>query len=414
MDLNPVIVAIPIYFLLIGTELIYTKLRRPDYYGYADTVANISCGIGDQVVGVFAQFLTLGVYQYVFQYHRLWELPQGWASFLLAFVLADLLYYWEHRLSHEINFLWAGHVVHHQSETYNLSVALRQSWFHKFFTFVFFLPLALIGIDTVTFMQAWGLNLLYQFFIHTETVGRLGPLEWVLNTPSHHRVHHGRNPKYIDKNHAGVFIIWDRLFGTFQVEEETPVYGITTPLKSFDPLWANVSHWVSMWQEARGLRWADALKLPFMPPGWRPAYAGGQHPIPQVSRESTPRFVLHTPGSLKAYIVVQFTLLLGYASFFLFAHTGLALWQNALFALGLVWSIVMLGRLFEQSPWLLRLEWIRLPLCLGVLFWPATASLPWLPWVSAGIVLLSAGAVGWLLSQKPSQKAAQVMEGSDA
>ena len=153
----------------------------------------------------------------------------------MLFLGVDCAYYWFHRIAHEYNAPWAGHVVHHSSEDYNLAVALRQGTFQGLFSWVFYLPLALLGFPPAWFAAMTSFDLLYQFWIHTRAIGKLGPLEWVLNTPSHHRVHHARNPKYLDKNYAGTLIIWDRMFGTFQAEEEEPVYGLTKPLEQLEP-----------------------------------------------------------------------------------------------------------------------------------------------------------------------------------
>lgn len=349
MDLSPVVLSIPIYILLIGFELIYTLLKKPDYYRLSDSVTNISCGIGDQIIGVFAKVITLGFYQYLFENYSLISFEPSILSFIILFVAVDFIYYWVHRWSHEINFLWAGHVVHHQSEEYNLSVALRQSWFHKFFTFIFYLPLAFFGFDTLSFVWANGLNLLYQFWIHTEVVKKLGPLEFILNTPSHHRVHHGRNPEYIDKNHGGVFIIWDRLFGTFAEEKKAPVYGITTPLNSWNPVWANVSHWYIMYQEGKHFeKWIDKIKLFIKPPGWRPQYAGGIIQVPCVERSKYRKFKTIAPRSVNFYIFSQYLITVVFTAFFLFNESNLLLPHKIIGALLIILAIMNFGILFER------------------------------------------------------------------
>jgi sterol desaturase/sphingolipid hydroxylase (fatty acid hydroxylase superfamily) len=175
-------------------------------------------------------------------------------------------------MSHEINAIWATHIVHHQSEEYNLTVALRQSWFQAFFSTLFYLPLAWIGFDPITTVTVIAFNTLYQFWIHTELIKNMGWFEWIFNTPSHHRVHHGSNPEYIDKNHGGTLIVWDRIFGTFQAEQVAPVYGITTPLRSWNPFHANFHYWNDLIQlSARASRATDKLKVFFAAPGWQPA-----------------------------------------------------------------------------------------------------------------------------------------------
>ncbi|MBX2843276.1 MAG: sterol desaturase family protein [Flammeovirgaceae bacterium] len=361
MDLSPVILSIPVYFILISFELIYTLLKRADYYRFSDAVTNISCGVGDQLIGVFAKVFTIGIYQFIYENFRVFDIENTILSFVIVFILADFLYYWSHRLSHEVNFLWAGHVVHHQSEEYNLSVALRQSWFHKFFTFAFYLPLAFMGFDTIAFIWANGLNLLYQFWIHTEMVGKMGFLENFMNTPSHHRVHHGRNPEYIDRNHAGVFIIWDKIFGTFEPEKITPVYGITTPVNSWNPVWVNVMPWTRISNEIKMMKsFKDKIKVIYKPPGWRPLAQGGTMKIPEVNRESYLKFKTVAPRTLNFYIFVQYAIAIGATAFFLFQQANFNNEQRILGASLIFLSIMNLGMMLERKRWSFILEFFRI------------------------------------------------------
>ena len=178
-----------------------------------------------------------------------WKLIWPWIVLIL---LDDFLYYWFHRVSHESRYFWNYHVVHHSSNQYNLSVAVRQSWFGGTSHWVFYLPVALLGFPLWAFVMVHGFNLIYQFWIHTELIKRMGPLEWILNTPSHHRVHHGVNEQYQDKNYGGIFIVWDRLFGTFEAEEEKVTYGITNRLESYNPLWINLHAWFETFAALKG------------------------------------------------------------------------------------------------------------------------------------------------------------------
>jgi hypothetical protein len=272
----------------------------------------------------------------------------------------DFLYYWFHRFGHEVNAGWAAHVVHHQSEEYNLTVALRQGAFQQLFSWVFYLPLALLGFPPLVFLTCSALNTLYQFWIHTRLVGRLGPLEWVMNTPSHHRVHHGRNPKYIDRNHAGVFIVWDRLFGTFKQEDEEPVYGITTPLRSFDPLRAHFQHWLALARmAARTPRWLDRLKVFVKPPGWRPAELGGFETPPEVDRASYERFSVPVTGKTKAYVFVQFVALNLFVAWYLQGQAGLPGALRVGFGAAIVLSVVSLASLLDGRRWAPWIEGFR-------------------------------------------------------
>ena len=233
-----------------------------------------------------------------------------WA-WVACFLGVDFFYYWFHRASHRVNAVWATHVVHHQSEEYNLAVALRQGAFQGWFSWVFYLPLALVGFPPLMFLTLSAFNTLYQFWIHTRAIGRLGPLEWVMNTPSHHRVHHACNPKYIDRNYAGTLIVWDRMFGTFKPEEDEPVYGITKPLNSWNPVWANLHVWVDLAGKARRTRrLADRVRLFLRPPGWQPDELGGYEAPPEVDRATYRKFTTPVPRGLAAYVFAQFVLVL--------------------------------------------------------------------------------------------------------
>ena len=288
----------------------------------------------------------------------------------------DFFYYWFHRWSHEVNAGWAAHIVHHQSEEMNLAVALRQSVFQGALSWVFYLPLALVGFPPAVFLTVSALNTLYQFWIHTRAIGKLGPLEWVLNTPSHHRVHHGRNPKYIDRNHAGSLIVWDRMFGTFQEEEEEPVYGITRPLESWNPVWANFHYWAELWRTARrATRLEDRLRIFWKPPGWKPAELGGYEPAPEVDTATYRKFDPPAPGTLKVYVLVQFVLVNLLASAFLFLQAGLTPALRWALAGLIVSALASLGGLLEGKRWAFGMELVRLIVSVAVAFWIGSAGL---------------------------------------
>jgi sterol desaturase/sphingolipid hydroxylase (fatty acid hydroxylase superfamily) len=405
-----ILFSIPFFFVLMGVELAYAALSRRRLFRLNDSIADLSCGILSQVSGVFSKLFAIGIYVWVWRHlaAQRWASLPAWvdgapfahaeafpwvsvhprelASWTAVFVLVDLAYYWSHRLSHEINVLWAGHVVHHSSEEYNLAVALRQSSIHGLFTWVFYVPLALVGIPPVMYVTSYALNLLYQFWIHTRAVGRMGwATELVMNTPSHHRVHHGRNPKYLDRNHAGVLIVWDRLFGTFQAEEEEPVYGITKPLQSWNPLWANVHGFVEIFGDAwRSRSWRDRLMFVFGPPGWRPAAAGGPMPPPDVTAQTAETWDPVVPAGLAAYGFAQFGAALA-GSFALLlnaermptAHVAAAGFYVAI-------SLAGVGGVFESAKWAGPIETARL-LVLG----GACAVLGWM-----GPLPVSAAAAG--------------------
>jgi hypothetical protein len=251
-------------------------------------------------------------------------------------------------------------VVHHQSEEFNLAVALRQGAFQGSFSWVFYLPLAWLGFPPLMFLTLSSINTLYQFWIHTRAIGRLGPLEWVLNTPSNHRVHHGRNPKYIDRNHGGTLIVWDRLFGTYAREEEEPVYGITTPLASWNPVWANLHYWADLGRRARrAARVADKVRLFLKPPGWNPPDLGGFTPAPEIGPAPS-KFQVAIPRRVQVYVAAQFVAVLVLGSVFLFHQEQLAPAARAGVASALVASLVILGALLDGRRWAVPAEVGRL------------------------------------------------------
>ncbi len=367
MDINPIVLSIPVFFILIGIELVVERFTHKDLYRLPDAIANLSCGITSQLSGLFLKILAVGVYQLVYQHVALFSFERSWYYWLALFLLVDFAYYWAHRMSHEVNLFWGGHVVHHQSEEYNLSVALRQSSFQVVWTFGFSLPIALLGFRTADFVLVSALNTLYQFWIHTETIGKMGWFEYVFNTPSHHRVHHGRNPKYIDKNHAGSLIIWDKMFGTFQQEEEKPTYGITKPINSWNAVWANVSHYADMGKDLKRMAsLTDKIKYLFKKPGWLPDYLGGYQAPPDVDKEHYTKYNTPAPQLLNWYVVFQYLLCLGGTALFLFSQklpdgsdrfTAL---ENAFITTLISIVVVNCGVLFEKRAWVKTAEWIRI------------------------------------------------------
>jgi len=273
--------SIPFFFLLIAAELLVARLRRQPLYRLSDSISDLSCGILSQLAGIFMVLLTVAAYGWI-QAHwavQRWLPVPAWrpgaATWMAVFALDDFVYYWMHRYSHVVNLLWAGHVVHHSSEEFNLTVALRQSSLHGLMSWVFYMPLALLGVPVTTWLVCHAVNLVYQFWIHTREISTLGPLEWVLNTPSHHRVHHGMDKLYLDKNYGGILIIWDRLFGSFQPELFRPHYGLTKRVDTFNIWNLQTREYAAIardWRSASRLR--DRLGYVFGPPEWAPRLAG--------------------------------------------------------------------------------------------------------------------------------------------
>ncbi|MCB9745815.1 MAG: sterol desaturase family protein [Alphaproteobacteria bacterium] len=343
--------SIPIFFLLIGVELAVSFVKGVTVYRFNDSINDLSTGILNQVLAVFTGGARIAIYAALYEHARLFTLPEGaWWTWVIALVGVDIGYYWFHRHSHEINAMWSAHVVHHQSEEYNLSVALRQSALEPLFSIWYRLPLAILGLDVVTFVTANAINTLYQFWVHTRLIKRLGPLEWFMTTPSHHRVHHGRNPKYLDRNYSGMFIVWDRLFGTFQVEEEEPAFGITKPLASWDPVYANLQHPIRVLQQAEGLTGLDRLLIWWHGPAW------GNPPPPEP--DYARKYDAKGPKGSSAYVFVHFLGAIAATLFMLFTDMGLA-WNLALAGF-ITWTLVDIGAVFERRPWLIPAEAARM------------------------------------------------------
>ncbi len=269
---DPVSLAIPAFVGLVLVEMVIARLRDPSRYCPRDTLTSLLLGFGSSIAGVLAGGAILGVAMWV---GRFAPFDFGWAWWVwgACFVLDDLAYYWFHRSAHRIRWFWASHVVHHSSQHYNLSTALRQTWTGFLsLAFLFRLPLFLVGFPPAMVFFCAGINLVYQFWIHTETVGRLPRwVEAVMNTPSHHRAHHGANARYLDTNYAGVFIVWDRLFGTFEAErdDDRPRYGLVHQLGSFNVLWAALHEWNGIARDVwTAPGWRAKIGYMIREPGW--------------------------------------------------------------------------------------------------------------------------------------------------
>src|ERR1051325_6090480 len=266
---NLINLAIPGFIALLLLEVVLDALMRRDLYQFKDTAASLTMGTGSIVLSVVNKALMFAAYSAVHRF-AIFNIGYQWWAWAILFFAEDLTYYWFHRTSHECRFFWASHVVHHSSQHYNLRTALRQTWTGNFMTFIFWLWLPLIGFAPIMVLTMQSISLLYQFWIYTELVRRMGPLEWVLNTPSHHRVHHGSNQQYLDRNHAGVLIMWDRLFGTFEPEREKVIYGLTKNINSYNPLRIAFHEWIDI---CNHLRTAPAWQLKMRSvsgrPGWK-------------------------------------------------------------------------------------------------------------------------------------------------
>jgi len=247
-QLNYVAFYIPVLFLFVGMEWLWAKYKKQHVHAFNDSVMNICCGVADRLFDVFYVVISLFIFSTIYEHYRIYTFPSTTATWLLLFFVADFCYYWYHRCGHTINFFWAAHITHHQSEYYNLTVAFRLSGFQAINRTLFWCFLPLVGFPIPMIVSMLMIHGVYQFFLHTQFVGNLGILEYVLVTPSAHRVHHGSNAQYLDKNYGGTFIIWDRLFGTYMPEKEPVKYGLTETFESQNPYWAYVHYWQDLYQ----------------------------------------------------------------------------------------------------------------------------------------------------------------------
>jgi alkylglycerol monooxygenase len=352
-----IVLATPVFFLLIAIEFAWGWAHKRNTYRLADAITSISLGMLSQASAVFAGLLRIGIYTAIFTYVSLvpaeaaqafWNTWYGW---ILALVFYDFCYYWLHRLGHESAVLWAAHVVHHQSQDYNLSTALRQTSSGVLLGWIFYLPMALAGVPPLVFGIVALIDLLYQFWVHTEHVGRLGWFDRWFCSPSNHRVHHAVNDEYLDRNYGGVLVVWDRLFGSFKPEDARCVYGTRGALGSWDPMWANAQvYWELARDSWHAKRWGDKLRVWIKPPGWRPAEVAERFPKAAFDLAAVQRFHPQVSRAALWFGAVQFALLLGAVAVFLWFAEGLpatqaAVWLAAL-AVGL-WSTgaVLQGRL---------------------------------------------------------------------
>ena len=269
---NLIYLAIPFFILSIIIEVLIAAKGKTKAYETKDAITSISMGLGNVFLGLISKALVLIIFVYIYENFRFFTIPFTWWAWVLILFADDFTYYWFHRISHESRFFWASHIIHHSSQHYNLSTALRQTWTGSFISFIFWIGLPLIGFHPVMIFAQMSISLIYQYWIHTELINKMPRwFEAVFNTPSHHRVHHATNPQYLDRNHAGIFIIWDKIFGTFEAEVEKPVYGLVKNISSFNPLYVAFHEWISMFKDVFNSKTNFLKRLLYFikPPGWR-------------------------------------------------------------------------------------------------------------------------------------------------
>jgi alkylglycerol monooxygenase len=356
-----ILYAVPLFFLLIFIEILVEKIKGTNYYRINDSINSLTAGVLSRVTGIVKQLFPLTVYVLVFEQLALFQITSSWWMWVTAFVLYDFCYYWKHRFGHEMNILWAAHVVHHSSEEYNLTTALRQSS-SSFFSWIFYLPMAVLGFDPITLITVGSLNLIYQFWVHTRHIPKLGWYEWVFVTPSNHRVHHAQNQVYIDRNYGGVFILWDRIFGSFQEELETekPIYGIRKALKSWNPLWANVHVYIQLFKDCwHAKRWQDKLLIWFKRTGWRPADVEQNYPLSKVDLTQFRKFDIPLSSTNRLYSLLQYSLIVFMGLLLIMNVANFTLTEQILGAFFVLYSSISAGLVLENSPLAMHLEWAK-------------------------------------------------------
>lgn len=365
--------AIPLFLLFMGIEYYYSKKKGKNFFQFAESIANINVGIAERLTDIFTVLPFFYFFKYIHDHYAIFNFKSGPLTWILLFLLTDLVWYWYHRLAHEINLLWAAHIVHHQSEDFNYTTSARITIFQASIRSLFWAILPLLGFPAEMISTFLLIHGFYPFFIHTQTIGKLGWLEYFLVTPSHHRVHHASNPIYLDKNYGDVLIIWDKLFGTFKEETEPPVYGLTKPLKSHSFLWQHFHYPLEILfalKRSKGL----AAK-------WNILF-GRPDAIDPVLRNVLERFFLkRNPLMLptaahRRYIIIQTAISLGFLFCLILFYDQLSL-NSCLFAsCFIILSLVNTGAILEQRSWIFYLEFSRIAILFAWLwtYFPDTST----------------------------------------
>ncbi|MDA9144690.1 sterol desaturase family protein [Flavobacteriaceae bacterium] len=362
--------AIPAFFVLVLIEISYGHFTKKQTYTFMDTLSSLSSGMTNVIKDALGLAVILISYPFVLKYLAIFQLESSVFVYITAFICIDFASYWVHRLNHKVNIFWNQHVIHHSSEEFNLACALRQSISNLIgFGAVFLIPAALLGVPAKVIMSLAPLHLFAQFWYHTQHIGKLGFLEYILVTPSQHRVHHAINPIYIDKNMAAIFSVWDRLFGTFQEEldSEPPVYGTLKPSKSWNPIWINFQHLWQITQDAwYAKNWIDKLKIWFMPTGWRPKDVEDRFPITPRPIDSKDKYNPFYNNQWKAIALIHFVSLNFLLLFLLANYSELTVEFRVSLGFVLLFSIFGFTGLMDFHKWAPTYEIFRG--LLGILF----------------------------------------------
>ncbi len=358
----------PTVLVLLFLELVYCVKTKNGKYSFQDTITNLGTGIGNQCVNLAVAFFVYKWYGWLFQFAP-WEIPATWYSLFILLVLQDFIFYWFHRAGHTINVFWAAHMPHHSSEEMNLSVGVRASFTQRLFQFLFFdWVLVLIGYSPEMVYTMAAVHLLIGYWHHTQLIKRLGWFEKYFVTPSHHRVHHGVNPQYIDKNYSEFLIIWDKIFGTFEEEQEEVCYGITHPPRTWDPIFINFQYWKQLWQDAVAAPyWWDKIRLWFMPLGWRPRGLEDEETLKQkayqtigYTKDEQEKYYSQQFENAKPYLTVQVVLGLIFLFFTIDQSMPLSPIDRLVMSAGIFLMIISWGGILQAKKWAVPMEVSRL------------------------------------------------------
>ncbi len=379
MNLSPsqiIVLATPVFFALIAIEFAWGLAKGRNTYRLNDAVSSIGLGMLSQVSAVFTRLLRIGIYTAIYSSVALYpnaEFWNTWYGWLIALVFYDFCYYWLHRAGHESAVFWAAHVVHHQSQDYNLSTALRQTSSGASLGWIFYVPMAVAGVPPLIFGIVALIDLLYQFWVHTEHVPKLGWFDRWFCSPSNHRVHHAVNDPYLDKNYGGILIVWDRIFGSFREEDEKCVYGTRAPLNSWDPLWANAEVYWALGKESwHASHWGDKLRIWFKPPGWRPADVAARFPKDAFDITRVERFHPPLKPAVELLGGVQFLLLLAGVAYFLWHADAMGAGPSLVWLAALGSGLWAVGGLLQG-----RLSVLQVLMIEAAVLATATAALGW-------------------------------------
>ena len=402
---NALLYAIPGFMVLMLIEIAYGHYVKNQKYRLFDTLSSLSSGVTNVLKDSLGLALVLVSYPFLASRLAVVEVSNSWLTWVIAFVVIDFAGYWNHRLSHRVNIFWNQHVIHHSSEDFNLACALRQSISNVVgYTAILLLPAALLGVEYSVIAVLAPLHLFGQFWYHTQHIGKLGFLEYILVTPSQHRVHHAINEQYIDKNLGQIFSVWDRLFGTFQEEldDVPPRYGVLKPAMTYNPLWINFQHAYNLAFDAwHAKRFTDKLRIWFMPTGWRPADVAQRFERPII--EDVYAYEKYDPKSTllrRVVVFAQFVLAISLLFYFFALFSELSNTYR-LYAGALIFLMVMgYSSLMDGSRWALAFEALRIAFVIGLYLWsPAFFDALGLPFtLLVGLSALSGLATKWALS----------------